>query len=115
MLLASAGFILIGKSDQQSRRRDAFFWCFCNLHHVSQCSFFLLRLVRVIGSHRVIHGTGWTSREHWECCVVVLYDESVHEIKGHLALLVEVKRMRMLFTPSSSYGVGDETRHLSCC
>lgn len=45
---------------------------------------------------------------------MVLDDESVHEIKGHLALLVEVKRMRMLFTPSSSYGVGDETRHLSC-
>lgn len=76
---------------------------------------FLVHLARVIGPHRVIHGIGWTSRELWECCVVVLYDESVHEIKGHLALLVEVKRVRMLFTPSSSYGVGDETRQLLCC
>lgn len=46
---------------------------------------------------------------------MVLYDESVHEVKGHLALLVEVKRVRMPFTPSSSYGVGDETRQLSFC
>ena len=46
-------------------------------------------------------------------CVVVLHDESVHKIKGHLALLVEVKRTRMPLP--HRMGVRGEATPLPCC
>lgn len=46
-----------------------------------------------------------------KCCVVVLHDESVHEINGHLALLVEVKRTHMPL-PHHRMGVRGEATPL---
>jgi hypothetical protein len=48
-----------------------------------------------------------------KCCAVVLHDESVHEINGHLVLLVEVKRTHMPLP--HRMGVRGEAMPLPCC